>query len=257
MEKNLFANGFIDRYYLKKLLRVMRITIFLMLLSVFIVQANSGKSQTTKLTFTFKNASLIDVFDEIEQKAQIGFLIPSNMIDENQRVTASFKDVSVDYILNKILSDKNYSYEFIGKNVIISRIENESNVQQDKKVRGKVSDTNGDPIPGASVFIKGSSTGTITDVDGNFQLTDVPTDAIIQISFIGMKTQEIALKGQSSINVVLAEETIGIDEVVAIGYGTQRKVRSHQCNCQYKNQKISLKVKSRRSRTGKRKDCRS
>ncbi len=223
MEKNLFANGFIDRYYLKKLLRVMRITIFLMLLSVFIVQANSGKSQTTKLTFTFKNASLIDVFDEIEQKAQIGFLIPSNMIDENQRVTASFKDVSIDYILNKILADKNYSYEFIGKNVIITRNENAPNVQQDKKVRGKVTAPNGEPIPGASVFIKGSNNGTITDADGNFQLSDVPANAIIQVSFIGMRTQEVTLKGQTSLNIVLEEETIGIEEVVAIGYGTQRK----------------------------------
>jgi len=83
-------------------------------------------------------------------------------------------------------------------------------------------DTN-QPFPGATVVVKGTTIGTITDFDGNYTLSNVPTDAVILFSFIGMKTQEVVLAGQTVINVTLASETIGIEEVVAIGYGTMKK----------------------------------
>ncbi len=83
-------------------------------------------------------------------------------------------------------------------------------------------DTN-QPFPGATVVVKGTTNGTITDFDGNYIITNVPADAIISFSFIGMKTQEIAVAGQTVINVTLESETIGIEEVVAVGYGTVKK----------------------------------
>ncbi len=90
-------------------------------------------------------------------------------------------------------------------------------------VNGQVINSQGQPIPGVSIAIKGTSSGTITDVDGSYHLTNVPDDAVLVFSFVGMKAQEIALKGRNQINVTLEEETIGLEEIVAVGYGTVRK----------------------------------
>ena len=96
--------------------------------------------------------------------------------------------------------------------------------QTDGTVRGNVSDEQGQPLPGVSIVVKGTSSGTITAIDGSYILSPVPGDAILVFSFVGMKTQEIAVKGQSRINVTLKEATVGLEEVVAVGYGTQKKV---------------------------------
>ncbi len=95
--------------------------------------------------------------------------------------------------------------------------------QQQRSVQGRVTDQNGDPIPGASVVIKGTTTGTITDMEGNFTLSGVPENAVLQFSFVGMQTVETALGNRTSVNVVMEETTIGLQEVVAIGYGIQKK----------------------------------
>jgi TonB-linked SusC/RagA family outer membrane protein len=92
-----------------------------------------------------------------------------------------------------------------------------------QNVSGVVIDKSNAPIPGASVIVKGSTIGTITDVNGNFKLGSIPENATLQFSFVGMKTQEVAAKGKTNLKIVLEEETIGIEEVVAIGYGTTKK----------------------------------
>lgn len=96
-------------------------------------------------------------------------------------------------------------------------------ITQQKVLSGKVTDTSGNPLPGVTIAVKGSTTGTITDSDGNFSLVNVPANATLQFSFVGMKSQEIVVRSQSNINIVLEEETIGLDEVVAIGYTTRKK----------------------------------
>jgi TonB-linked SusC/RagA family outer membrane protein len=96
--------------------------------------------------------------------------------------------------------------------------------QRGVKVSGTVTDQNGTPLPGATVIIKGTTKGTITNTDGNYSLSNIPEDAVLVFSFVGMRTQEIAIKNQTIINITMEEEAIGIEEVVAIGYGTQKKV---------------------------------
>lgn len=94
---------------------------------------------------------------------------------------------------------------------------------QDKTITGVVLDKTGESIIGASVLVKGTTNGTITDVDGNFTLNNVPGDATLQVSFVGYKAQDIALKGQSQFKIVLEEDTEMLDEVVVIGYGSVKK----------------------------------
>ncbi|MBN2175781.1 MAG: TonB-dependent receptor, partial [Bacteroidales bacterium] len=90
-------------------------------------------------------------------------------------------------------------------------------------VSGKVTDPAGEPMPGVTVLVKGTTTGTITDFEGNYTISNVPADGILVFSFVGMRSQEIGVGNQSTINVVMEEDAIGIEEVVAIGYGTQKK----------------------------------
>lgn len=95
--------------------------------------------------------------------------------------------------------------------------------QQQNVIRGKVIDKSGGALPGVTVVAKGTSKGTITDADGNYSLNSIPADATLIFSFVGMKAQEIAVSGKTVIDVVLEDESIGLDEVVAVGYGTQSK----------------------------------
>ncbi len=99
------------------------------------------------------------------------------------------------------------------------------NNKDDQKivVSGVVSDASGAPLPGVTIIVKGTSNGVITDLDGKYTLSDVPGDATLQFSFIGMKTQEIFIANKTKINVTLTEESVDVGEVIAIGYGTQRK----------------------------------
>ncbi len=92
----------------------------------------------------------------------------------------------------------------------------------EKTVTGKITDASGNPIPGATIVIKGQKTGTVTDMDGKFSLK-APSNAVLKVSFIGMKAQEVALQGRSSVNISLEDESVSLNEVVAIGYGVQKK----------------------------------
>ena len=94
---------------------------------------------------------------------------------------------------------------------------------QQRAIGGTVTDDIGDPLPGVTVLVMGTSLGTVTDLDGNFLLENVPASATLQFSFIGMKTVEVAIGSGNVVNITMEQETIGLDEVVAIGYGRQQR----------------------------------
>ena len=208
----------------KKITRVMKLTITLLLFAILTATAGSTYSQSTRINLKMKDASLVDVFREIERTSEFGFFFKSEELDLNKHVSVDLKDATIDEILEKVLID-NYSYRILDKNIIITRSSaNTIDVtQQQKSVSGKVTDNVGGSLPGVSVVIKKTTTGTITDSNGNYSLSNIPENATLQFSFVGMKTQEIAVGNKSSLNVVLEDETIGIEEVVAVGYGTTKK----------------------------------
>ena len=124
--------------------------------------------------------------------------------------------------MNEVLDKNLYNFTVIDRNIVITKVDANQDTKT-KKVTGKVTDSNGATLPGVSVVVKGTTTGVITGNDGNFSLT-IPSDAkTLLFSFVGMKTQEVAIGNQTTINISLNEETIGLEEVVAIGYGTSRK----------------------------------
>ncbi|WP_205461702.1 SusC/RagA family TonB-linked outer membrane protein [Mangrovibacterium lignilyticum] len=109
---------------------------------------------------------------------------------------------------------------------IVSATESSDNTQSDqqKTIKGTVKDSSGEAMPGVTVIVKGTTQGTITDTDGNYTITNVPSGGTLQFSFVGMEQQEVLVGEQSSIDVTMKESTIGVDEVVVVGFGTQKKV---------------------------------
>jgi TonB-linked SusC/RagA family outer membrane protein len=123
----------------------------------------------------------------------------------------------------------NVDYTIIDRQVVLSArgipINRSGFVQQQQAaVSGKVTDSGGEPLPGVSIVVKGTTRGTVTDADGEYTLTNIPSDATLVFSFVGMRTQEVVVGNQTTINVTMVEDIVSIEEVVAIGYGVQKKV---------------------------------
>jgi len=208
----------------KKTIRAMKLTIALMLFAVLVSTAGSTYSQNVRINLKMTDASLVDVFREIERSSEFGFFFKNEELDMNKRVSIDLKNATIDDILKNILID-NYSYRIIDKNIIVTRA-NANSTEQQKPVTGKVTDDTGSPIPGVSVIMKGTTSGTITDGDGNFSLSNIPENQVLLFSFIGMKPQEVAVEGKTTINIVMEVETYGVDEVVVTALGIGRETKS-------------------------------
>lgn len=209
---------------LRKMLNVMRLTILLLLALFFQVSANTYSQ--TRMSLKFENEKLESVFNKIEAASEYSIFYKNDLIQHSKEVSGNFENKSIFEILDTVLKKENLTYTVKNKLIMIVSVngENEVFLEQQKSVSGKVTDGSGGSLPGVSVVVKGTSNGTITDADGRYTLNRIPENAVLQFSFVGMKMQEVAVDGKSTINVSLTEESIGIEEVVAIGYGTQKKV---------------------------------
>lgn len=207
-----------------KLFLIMKLTTIFLFVSAMAMAVNTF-SQNARLDLSVKNATIVQVFDEIERLSDYGFLFKTDQLDLNKKYSLDFKNANIEKILEQLIDPNEFTYKLIDRNIVISRISAE--FTQDgkiQKISGKVVDGTGAGLPGVSVVVKGSNVGMVTDFEGNYSLLNVPDNAILVFSFVGMKTQEIPVKGKGQINVTMAEDAIGIDEVVAIGYGAQKKV---------------------------------
>ena len=201
----------------------MRVTIILLLLGVFQVSAMSGYSQQTRISIKLSNVRLTDVLNEVEDKSEFYFLYNQDLVDVNRIVSLNVENQKVDDILNQLFYQSDVKYVIKDRQIILTNLNGNVQSEQQKTISGKVTDSSGAPLPGVTVVVKGTTQGIITDADGNYSLNNIAANAALVFSFVGMKTQEILIDGKSNINIVLQEENIGIEEVVAIGYGTISK----------------------------------
>lgn len=204
-----------------KIFLTMKLTIILSLLCVLQLSA-SVYSQNSMLSLNLKNCTVKEVLQKIEEQTEFRFLYNEQFIDLNRRVSLMVENKKVDNVLKEVFEGADISFKVMENNLIVITPVDGAQPQK-KNVPGKVTDSSGGLLPGVSVVIKGTTTGTITDTNGKFTLPNVPADATLQFSFVGMKTQEVKLGNQSSINVTMIEDAIGLDEVVAVGYGTTTK----------------------------------
>ncbi|TKG96445.1 SusC/RagA family TonB-linked outer membrane protein [Puteibacter caeruleilacunae] len=207
---------------IKKLLRIMKITALLIVILCVNTFASSY-AQSTKFSFSMKDAAIEDILKHLENESDYYFFLKQDDKVLDKRLNVNFKNASIDIILNDILKDTGLNYKVVDKYIAITQSQL-NGVAQPDKVSGTVIDTNGEALPGVSVVVKGTTIGITTDLDGNY-LLDIPESAqVLVFSFVGMKSQEVSINGQTTINVTLEEDAIGIEEVVAVGYGVQKKI---------------------------------
>jgi TonB-dependent starch-binding outer membrane protein SusC len=212
---------------IKKLLLIMRLSVLLILIAVF-SSAASVYSQETKLTLKMENARIAEVFDAIEEQSEFIFFYNRDYFDDNRIVSVDFKDKKIDEVLKELFKRQSVEYEVFDRNIVIKVPHTYTDFarrvyQQQRTVSGTVADADGQPLPGVTIVVKGTTRGTTTNTDGEYSLSNISSDATLVFSFVGMKTQEIVVGDQANINITMEGEVIGIEEVVAIGYGTQMR----------------------------------
>ncbi len=212
-------------YSLKKILKTMRLTLFIYLVGIVQVFALNSYSQQTKLNLNMKNTKLGTVLDEIENQSEFYFLFNEEMVDMQRKVSVTFKGKMITEVLDGLFADTNVKYVISDRQIVLSANDYfwGSTSQQKRKITGLVTDEDGAPLPGVTVFVKETTTGTITDANGNYVLNVPMGKDVLIISFIGMKTQEVTIGSQLEINIKMQADVIGLEEVVAIGYGTVKK----------------------------------
>jgi TonB-linked SusC/RagA family outer membrane protein len=202
----------------------MKLTIFLLVVSLTQTFAIESYSQATKLSLEMKSSSVRDVLSEIESSSEFYFLYSSNVVDVDRVVNVACQDKPIDEVLSVIFDDSDAQYDVYDRQIVLSKKSAEASAQQNEiDVRGVVTNSDGERMPGVTVVLKGTSKGVITDNDGMFTINNVPSDGTLTFSFIGMRIVEVDIAGRQQIDVTMQVDVIGLDEIVAIGYGVQKK----------------------------------
>jgi|AGTN01.1.fsa_nt_gi TonB-linked outer membrane protein, SusC/RagA family/TonB-dependent outer membrane receptor, SusC/RagA subfamily, signature region len=200
-----------------------------------------------QLSISTTNTEIKNVLRQIEEKSDYTFFYSDNFLDLSQKVTIQAKDDTIENILNTLFRNTNITYRINNTQIALSEkslIEGTSvNTAQQpvrKTISGTIRDDAGDPVIGATIVEKGNpSHGTITDMDGNFILTNTPENAILQLTYVGMKPQEIPLNGRTTIHIVMESDVELLDELVVIGYGTMKKKLVTGATLQVKGEDIA------------------
>jgi TonB-dependent SusC/RagA subfamily outer membrane receptor len=211
--------------WFRKILRIMKLTAFLILISIVNVFATETYSQSKMFNLKMENSTIKEVLSKIEDESEFRIMYSGKLIDAYREVSVNLQDTKIDDVLTAIFAGTNVGYVIKDRFIILTTPESnfEFTSQQQKSVSGRVTGSSGESLPGVSIVIKGTTIGTTSDINGNYSLPNTPENATLQFSFVGMKTQEIEVAGKSSINVTLVAEAIGINEVIVIGYGSVKK----------------------------------
>ena len=237
MKQKISNKIYIPKRY-NRILKIMNITVLMCFLCTFCVLGENIYSQNNDISLSLKNVAIKNVISEIEKETSYVFIFNEDAeIELRNRVTIDVQNKPIEAILDQLFKGKGLNYSIIGKQIIVYT-ENKCEdayvpatpvqlktepPQENIAIKGKVVDDRGEPLPGVSVVVKGTSIGTISDNDGNYILHTVPKNAVLTFSFVGMQPQEITVGNKTTINIKMKEEVIGLEEVIAIGYGTVKR----------------------------------
>jgi len=203
----------------KKVFLIMKMS-FIICSICFIQISASVYSQNGTFTIETKNTTMRELFHEIEQQSQFRFFYNDVLTNVDRKVSIDIKGKSINDVLDIILANSGITYRILDNQLIVV---SPASLLQQLIVTGKVTDTDGNPLPGASVVIKGTVQGTVTDADGAYSLSVPDGNTTLVFSFVGYASQEITVGSQRSINITMSEDARAIEEVVVIGYGSVRK----------------------------------
>ena len=213
----------------------MKLTTFLLIVALFQIHANESYAQRTKITLNVENISLEKALNRIESMTEFKFLYNDKEVDYSRLVSVNANRKRVSTILEQLFTGSNVMFEVYGKQIVLRTKDADESAQPKAKtaepieekapqsvVSGKVVDEIGQPLPGANILERGTSNGVQSDFDGNFSI-EVGEGAVVQISYIGYATKDIAVQGQSNLTIQLEPDATQLDDIVVVGYGVQRK----------------------------------
>lgn len=207
-----------------KFLNIMKISTCIFFLCISTAFAEKSDSQNARVDINASNLTIGNFIDQVEKQTDYLFVYSKNEINTEEAVAVKSGKRSVSQFLSEAFTKSDIKYAFENDYIVLTKKATPAIAQQTgRKVIGKVTDQNGEPVIGANVIIKGSTNGFITDIDGNYMLDRIPDNAVLQVSYIGYITQEIPVGERTQINVTLIEDSKTLDEVVVVGYGTMRK----------------------------------
>ncbi|MFD0990113.1 SusC/RagA family TonB-linked outer membrane protein [Mariniflexile jejuense] len=210
----------------------MRTFIFLCFFSIFGFTPSNILSQNVKIVIdTDKTATVDEVFKMISDQTDYKFIYQVDLFKNLPKVHLKKGTIEANTLLQQSVSNVDVLFEITNKNNIVIKkktpittpVSLQDKVTQNYQITGTVKDENGQFLPGVNILVKGTSNGTQTDFDGNYAITVENSNAILVFSFIGFVTQEVAFANKTVINVTLKEDVAKLDEVVVVGYGSQRQ----------------------------------
>lgn len=186
----------------------------------------SAFAQSTRISIHVKNTAVKEVLRQIEEKSGYTFMYDNKKIEVDKTVSLEMNNRSVSEILEVLFASNPIKTNVVNKRIILTPGNEQASTarQQSKHITGKVTDEKGATLPGVSIMVKGSNIGTTTDVDGKFTLPQLDKGKVLEFSYVGMTTQQVAVSEDNSLSVILKSNAVGIEEVVVVGYGTQKKV---------------------------------
>ena len=227
MKKNLLRDCYTFFIPIKKTQRIMKITICLLFAFISATYALDIHSQNSKVSINAKQQKIKHVINTIEKQTEYLFIYDKAEVNLEEKISIDVTNQPVSDILRSIFSNTDIIYAMEGNNIMLmkqSEIQGNTQLQQSgRKISGTVVDENNQPILGVSIAVKGTTNGTQTDFDGKFELTVSSDNALILVTYVGYISQEILLKGQSTLRIVLKENIELLEEVVVVGYGTVKK----------------------------------
>jgi len=188
---------------------------------VFCTFAENTHSQNARVSINKKNVQLETVLNEIEHQTDYLFIY-NNQVNVNKKVSLKAKNQPVSKVLEELLADSGITYSVEGNHIVLGKQTMAAAPQQSSTIRGKVIDTNGDPVIGANIVEKGTTNGTTTDVEGNFSI-NAKSGSTLVITFIGYVREEVKANAGRRMEIILQEDSETLEEVVVVGYGTMKK----------------------------------
>ena len=206
---------------LKRILFIMKL-IFILLCTTVGLFANSANTnaQKTKISLEFENTSIRDVLGYIEDHSDYLFMYNNSKVNVSKQINIKVIGREIDQVLNALFSDESLAYYQLGNHIIIMPESDVTlNTKQQHKVSGKVTDMDGNPLPGVNVLEKGTTNGAVTDLDGNYTIAVTDEEAVLTFSYIGYLSEEIEVGAQTTINISLVEDIKALDEVIVVEIG--------------------------------------
>ncbi len=207
------------------LLRIMKITCTLFFVGILQIFAFNAYSQNARVTMNHVNTPLRVILNDIEKQTNYLFVIINSQVDTQKKYTVQVKSEPVSTVLNTLFQGENVVYQLQGNHIVLSREDKKREQKSKRTVTGYIKDHSGEPLVGASILVKGTQQGTVTDLNGYFSLEgEYDESTVLSIRYVGMESKDVAIADKNSLDITLDDGAQQLDDVVVVGYGTQKKI---------------------------------